>query len=868
MIQISDVFGRRPWLSEDPQRRAAAVGGSHPELLAVLPELARNDPDAKVRLAALAQLDDFAIWCERCANDPAPQVRGRARDQVVKYLLHAGTAPAAGLRWLAAQHDQDLFALLAHEATDPHLRAAAIERCTRQGALAECVRHDKVPDNRTRALQKIDQPSTLKRLQKTLRATDKVWFAKVERRLDELTGGRQHLQRRLAQLNRAAEDLLRGVAGGNLAAGFEDLRAAFAALAAPPSEPLARRLAGSLQIIEQAVHGGSRPAAAQALDAEPENRLEPPLASAAQPPTPALERLQKRLAALRRKAHNGQHDPTALTRWQKKWDRQWAEITDPGPADRHCAEIVHSWLGEIAHVADHRPQSTAQPPPVAATELLAQLTQSLDEGHLADAHSAAQRLAALPVEQRKPLHQEVNAALQRLDELRRWQHWANHRRRLELIRHLVACDPDALHPDALTVALNQTFAEWQTLERQERAAGLPGGGHLWPRLQRAAGRLRQRIEPFAARRARLRETYTEALQRTFSIADEWLAAEPLAAAVGRRLRRELAAGLRQMDLVKSETRRELVHGARRRLREISGRLQRAAVLAETEKQALIAAARALQPDAGRPELKQQVGQLQSRWQAAGHAGTRREQALWREFRAAIEALFAGVDAEQRARDENKRQRVQRAAALCGEWEALAAGGPEAAARRDERERLATAWRELGPVPEALQRRWRQAETVVRQSDELARRERQKEALRTICSAAAAASAERQQWVQAALKGPAPSLPAGLAPEWACLAPAEREKRLAEQAAAARRVCVEFEYLLHLPSPAADRTLRMQHQVEMLNRQLAGRGAPPSQQSQIEELNRRWQDASPMTAKDYDALSTRIAAVQQKIIDSG
>ncbi len=869
MIQLPDVFGRRPWLSEDPKRRAAAAAeGVQPELLDQLPELARHDPAAEVRLAALARLDDFALWCERLATDPDQRVCGVAHDKVIKHLLQAATAPAAAFNWLAGQDDQDLFTLVAHKAADPRLRAAAIGRCTRQGALATCVLHDDSPDNRELALQRIEQPSTLKRLHKMLHGSDKVWFAKVECRIDALTGGQRHTRRRLTQLNREAEALLRGTAGGDLAAEFGRLRAAFAASGAAPSEPLAQRLEVSLRIIEGAVRRGVQLAPVPAPEPAAETATDTlPPAAVPDHPSPALAGLQKRLAALRRAAQAGKHNPTALAVWQRDWHQQWGSLAAPGLADRHCAEVVHSWLGEIDRFAQQPPAGAETVSAASLAELLDRLRQALDEGLLAGAYQTAQNILALPARRRASRQPEIQAALHRLDELRRWQRWANHRRRRDLIRQLLSFDRDDVHPDALAGTLRQTFAEWQTLEQHDLAAGLPGGGRLWPRLQQAAGRLRRRIEPFTARRERLHETFTEALQRAIAAADEWLASEASDPAAGRRLRRDLAAGLRQLDLVQGKARRELANGAHRRLKAIAGRLQQAAAAADARKQELIVAVRALTPGGAAAHLKQQVRELQRRWKDAGHAGTRREPALWREFREAIDALFAGADAERQARDAASRERQQRAEDLCSAWEALAALGPEAGSGDKRAATLAAAWGALGAVPEALQRRWRQAENTLRQQHEKAQQARQKEALRTICSAAAALSAERQQWMSAVNgAGDAAAPPAGLDPQWAELDPATLQKRLAEQAAAARRVCVEFEYLLHLPSPAADRTLRMQHQVEMLNRQLAGHGLPP-RQTQIEELNRRWRDAAPMSEADYDALAARIAAVHRQIIDS-
>jgi hypothetical protein len=95
---------------------------------------------------------------------------------------------------------------------------------------------------------------------------------------------------------------------------------------------------------------------------------------------------------------------------------------------------------------------------------------------------------------------------------------------------------------------------------------------------------------------------------------------------------------------------------------------------------------------------------------------RQEQALWKEFRAACDGVFARRQAEQQAVDSERQAHLRRKQELCADIEALATIDPEQLA--GARARLQAAqheWEATGPVPKTEQRALDQRfETALRQ----------------------------------------------------------------------------------------------------------------------------------------------------------
>ncbi|HWP99857.1 MAG TPA: HEAT repeat domain-containing protein, partial [Vicinamibacterales bacterium] len=82
------------WKHPHPQVRLAAIQEldlSSPDTSSILARLGRQDPDARVRRAALARLDDPAVLAEAARGDADEGVRQKAIEALV--ALATGGAP-------------------------------------------------------------------------------------------------------------------------------------------------------------------------------------------------------------------------------------------------------------------------------------------------------------------------------------------------------------------------------------------------------------------------------------------------------------------------------------------------------------------------------------------------------------------------------------------------------------------------------------------------------------------------------------------------------------------------------------------------------------------------------------------------------
>src|SRR4051812_44066689 len=86
-MKIGKLLFKPKWQDKDAAVRRIAVGEEHdPDLIAALPDLARSDPDAQVRLAVLKRLNDYELWRERSTGDNEPSLRRTARTHYLQQL--------------------------------------------------------------------------------------------------------------------------------------------------------------------------------------------------------------------------------------------------------------------------------------------------------------------------------------------------------------------------------------------------------------------------------------------------------------------------------------------------------------------------------------------------------------------------------------------------------------------------------------------------------------------------------------------------------------------------------------------------------------------------------------------------------------
>lgn len=811
-------FLRKPrWLSKDAATRRAAVEHDRDaELVAGLGRLAREDEDAGVRLAALRRLADPGIAQGVARDDADAEVRAQAR--ALWLALLTGTHPSAPTlaereRLLKAQDEDELIEHVTRHAREPSLRGAALERVRRPALLLERAIEDADPALRLAAAARIDDEAQLARLAERSRRSDKQVNRLARERIETLRlarGDAEALTQRARALCERLEQLLREPAGVEAedevaqrwneieARVDEALRTRYAAARAllgtsrlpPPSatETAPAEPSATTEGDGTAMPSDAEPPAADAVETAPEVEIAPAGDPAIVAPLLAQARFSASL------------DEANAQRKQER-ERQRAALAELGAAVDAFAAAVESGASADAHVARTR---------------IDELRKRID--------------GALP----KELAQRLAAAGANHAEISRWQHWADEQRRQQLCEEIEALPASGLHPDAIATRVRDAQQEWSRLDAAA-AGGRPSG--LGRRFHAACRAALAPAQAYFRKRHELRETHAQAVAELLARADAAGAdaQDPNADAA---LRRELADALRGLDRIEPRERKALADRLKAALGAIDERIaQQRAQVAEA-KAALIAEAQALGRELPRGAVAASR-ELQQRWQQAGRGARSRDEAQWKEFRAAIDAVFARLDSERAERGARDQAAQAQAESLCAEIEALS---QSAAPDRAATARLESAWSALGSRDEALRQRFAAAQGRLREAD--ARRRRALRQARfegwlsrdAICRAAEArretADALRERWTSA----PATDIGAD------ALA-ARFESALGTQPAAtdddaARDVLIELDLLAGLDSPPAERERRRELQLERLSARMRGGSAAAPYDDLAELLARR------------------------------
>ena len=325
-------------------------------------------------------------------------------------------------------------------------------------------------------------------------------------------------------------------------------------------------------------------------------------------------------------------------------------------------------------------------------------------------------------------------------QLKGWQHWAGGRARDELVLQaeaLAAATGGAAQVRTVKLSTRQQAeviddmrARWKELDRLGGATSRS----LWQRFDAA---LKVAYEPVAAQVAAqraAREQNLLARQQLIAALDSLtlpdIEGDPVAPDW-----RSLAGAL---DHFQTEWRKlgplehTVPHKARDKLVErmnaavgrIEAPLREARRAARLTREQLIARAHALgtEVSAGTPgrELVDRVRELQMGWQQHARAlplARADENALWTEFKTAIDAIFSARDAAFNARDAEARANGAERAALIERLEALSADMAPAELKRTLAE-VEASWQKAGPTARsdaaALDARFRHAREAARQ----------------------------------------------------------------------------------------------------------------------------------------------------------
>lgn len=827
------------WQHKDPALRAEAVAhDNEPELLAELAAICLDDEDAQVRMAAARRLRDLPALAEslRRARGPEEQRVLEERIRGLAASTGADRPPLEQRLALArATSDRVLLEQLARHAPEPELRRLAVGRVEQQGLLGDIAIHDENAEIRQSAAARIHQHSTLLRVIEATRKSDKQLHAALVDRLraERLAAGdprtvAEEAQRICVELEKLAVQ--------------------------QPSDTHTRRvpLATAWQAIADLVpaqlvqrHG----TALARLDAPPET-----IAPAAHVTVP--------------------------------------EAPDPPPAEAAPPEPPAA--GPAAAV---EPPAPPPPPPARATSvefparleaLFEELKAHLEAGELATALTVR---AAL-LEAGKPfsgdprwrrLHGRLGQLSGRLRELRDWQHWSNNTVRKQMIAELEALPTSGLHPDAVLARLQELQARWKELEHSEQ---IPGEKHfaaapgLWRRFNAAGRQAFAATKPFLDKRSEVQQQLSEQLH---AVAEGLKALSATETPDWMELRKAIsqgAQGLRSLGDLPPRLRHKAGARLKRALDAANQRMRKHEDEVEQAKRALIRAAAQLQHLPQRAEAIASAKSLQSQWSASGSLRRKLEQQLWLEFRGHIDPLFAEVQAQQAALQQSRQQSREAQLALCRTLEEILSGEDGTLAGQQGRVRgLQDTWRDVrDPDPklrtkfQALLSRFDERQRSLKRRaahDEQERLWAKARTLHTLERQSAAGALAAEQLSQAQSAWPAAARTTELEARLDARLQALLDGRgpggfVAADAERARMLAIQLEFLAGLPSPEADRQLRMKYQVDRLAQTLAGERPGESAQEEARHATEQWLLLGALPEDVHAGFEVRIRTALQEL----
>ncbi|MBB5207530.1 hypothetical protein [Chiayiivirga flava] len=713
-MSLFSLLRKPAWEHRDAARRAdAAARDTSPELLQKLPDLARNDADAQVRLAALRRVEDLSLLGDRMRNDTDAGVRAAARQRYLQRLGDARVPVTERERVLRVEDDNDILAQLAVSAPEPELRQLALERVARPGLIAERCLKDPDPALRLWLLDRIDGVPALERIADAARKTDKTLARTARERAFalKLERGDAAASRERALAICDELDALRRAVASTARERADALQAEWNLLRERFDETMERRVAGYFTALAAAITAPQpRTAASAPAGATPalehDGHLDLPDAPAPIPapipdlPTrdvdPALIALLGELEA--RADRLGPRDLDGIERrWLARLSQAQPLLDEERETERRFRDLAERLRAKFAEAARAREAAAAQIAPT-----LDALQTALDAGKLADARALDAELGtlrktagdAMP----RALSLRMGEAARALAKLAEWQHWSNNKARARLCDEIEALASSGLHPDAVAVKVREAQAEWQRMDDSERA---PGSGEtpvtgLSRRFRalchRAIAPTRAYFEKRHEVRAAKREEFDALLDEIDTRLNDTLSPPAL---IG--VKRRIVDHLRRVDELEPKQRGELSRRLRAGLTRIDELLSAHEARAEAAKRKLLSNLKRELQHVDLDTALERARNAQAEWKQLGRAARGVDDALYQELKALTDPWFAQASDQQRAAAESDAAQQAEARAILDELAELAQGDAEALRAAESRiAALNARWRALTP----------------------------------------------------------------------------------------------------------------------------------------------------------------------------
>ncbi|KAB2936271.1 MAG: DUF349 domain-containing protein [Candidatus Contendobacter sp.] len=952
---ILSRFLKPKWQHADPETRKQALReleNTDP----TLHELARQDPDPSVRRAVLERLGDLDLLRLIAREDGDASVRATAEERYRALLAGqtaGGPALADRLERLRREPDTDLVNYLLRHAAEPELRLAVLERIDAEPALAEIAWGDYHPDVRLAALERVHDPELLDQIARHSRNRDKRLHRRARERLDALVAEQArvvHGEQLCIEMENLGWD---GESGSN-AGRFPRLEQAWRdqEAAAPPELRERYAQARARFLAERQASAGRRGQRLEliaTLDAllerlrhetEPSVELDAAIRYATGeapaawtncgPPQDAeSRRLNERFRQLEQDIHDrdrilhrnharAEHlrevlrqaeallqQPSAVHETDLKHLRQrWEGLEHPeAPAlilelQNRFDQLLDQLRARLQRQVQQRDQEWRE-----LQELTGQIEAAAEDGELQQATQLQDQIRhrlkhniGLSRAQLAGIEERLQACAGRLGELRDWRRWGAHQAREQLCTTAESLVDLAAEPTEIAQRIQQVREAWKDLDHHEGAAPKA----LWKRFNAACERAYAPCQAYFEAQAQERRRNLEKKQalcaqlEQFETTADWQRVDWREVD---RLRHRAQEQWYKLGPVNRTDRKTLDRRFQRVLRQLDERLDAERNREFQRRQQLVQQVRALAESADLRVAIETAKKAQAEWHPTVQAPPRQEQALWKEFRAACDQVFARRQTEQQAADTERQDHLRRKRELCAEIEVLAvADSKQLAGARARLQAIQQEWEAAGPVPKAEQRALDQRfEAAVRQfghHEQTLRRTKVRETFQhlhqraRLCARLEALLADPPADTEAMLAEAReawetlPELPAALQESMrqrfaavvralsdADATPARELHSSLECNLERKRIwCVCMEIVARMESPPEFAALRMEYQVARLSASLAGAAVKADAIYDPRRLQEQWclTGALPAGAEaELDARFLRALEVWQR-----
>jgi len=512
-------------------------------------------------------------------------------------------------------------------------------------------------------------------------------------------------------------------------------------------------------------------------------------------------------------------------------------------------------------------------------EQIEQCEQLLEQGDSASLgkllNKVRQQLEKLSEQDSRPLEARLRTLQAKVDELHDWQHFATDPKREALCVEMEKLIKAKLPPPQKAQAIRELQDEWKSLGDSRNTQ------KLWQRFRKAADKAFAPCAEYFEQQKQLRQHnenqrihIIEQLQQFIDGSDwhnlngngvDWKTVERL-----QPLARREWSHYTPIDRANAKSLQDRFNRVMDSLHEkLTEERQKNASLREQ----LIAQAQQLLQQNDVTAAIEQSRQLQTQWQQIGATWYKQNQQLWKQFRAAIDALYERRNQENQVAIDERDNNVAKARAICERIHALADQSDDLLLRsREEFAREKQSFAELGALPKqefrTIQRQFNDAcdhfETRIDGIDERSEQQSLDDMKELIARCEAS---ERKTQTQAEMWLQPTSVPDNW---WNRILP--RLNGAATGSADERRkalllMCIQAEIAAELETPAENQALRMEFQMQRL---AAGLGKKPQLDTSelASELQLQWWSTSSRDIRDYTDLRKRFEATLSALRASG